>query len=318
MSPVHVNFQFFKFDGVCQSVALTLCPLIGKSDGIEPLCYSRNVEFAGMLIFQPGTLLMNLISILMTSIMIYHIKTKYTAIGRKEITMFFQLYLMTILLDMLLVTSIIPKASILYPYFTAAHLGLVSATFWCLLLNGFVGFQFAEDGTPISLWSIRVTCLTVWLIVTLISILTFNNIGLLNYERPAVLWIIYFIVNSAAFIIYVIMQVILVVFTLDDPWALGDIVFGALFFLIGQVIMYVFSVPLCEYFKHYMDGLFLGSGFNLLAVMMVYKYWDSITKEDLEFALDSKPQHWQILQQVREEEEEEKEFNYYQQQHQHL
>ena len=54
MSPVHVNFQSFKFDGVCQSVALTLCPLIGKSDGIEPLCYSRNVEFAGMLIFQPG------------------------------------------------------------------------------------------------------------------------------------------------------------------------------------------------------------------------------------------------------------------------
>jgi predicted lipoprotein with Yx(FWY)xxD motif len=26
------------------------------------------------------------------------------------------------------------------------------ATFWCLLLNGFVGFQFAEDGTPLSLW----------------------------------------------------------------------------------------------------------------------------------------------------------------------
>ncbi|KAI9495961.1 chitin synthase III catalytic subunit [Zychaea mexicana] len=304
MSPVPFSFHLFKFDGVCQTVALTLCPLIGKSDGIEPLCYSRNVEFAGMLIFQPGTLIMDIISIFMTSIMIYHIKTKYTAIGRKEITMFFQLYLMTILLDMLLVTSIIPKASILYPYFTAAHLGLISATFWCLLLNGFVGFQFAEDGTPISLWSIRVTCFTIWLTVVLISILTFNNVGPFNYETPMVLWIIYFLVNSAAFVIYVIMQVILVVFTLDDPWALGDIAFGTLFFIVGQVTMYVFSVAICEELKHYMDGLFLGSAFNLLAVMMVYKYWDSITKEDLEFALDSKPQHWQILQQVREEEEE--------------
>ncbi|KAI9243829.1 chitin synthase III catalytic subunit [Phascolomyces articulosus] len=276
MSLVHFNFQLFKFDGVCQSVALTLCPLIGKSDGIEPLCYSRNVEFAGTLIFQPGTFIMNTISIFMTSIMIYHIKTKYTAI----------------------VTSIIPKASILYPYFTAAHLGLISATFWCLLLNGFVGFQFAEDGTPISLWSIRVTCFTVWLTVTSIAILTFNNIGPFNYETPMILWIIYFLVNSATFALYVIMQVILVVFTLDDPWALGDIAFGTLFFIIGQVIMYVFSISICEQFKHYMDGLFLGSAFNLLAVMMVYKYWDSITKEDLEFALDSKPQHWQILQQV--------------------
>jgi hypothetical protein len=37
-------------------------------------------------------------------------------------------------------------------WFAAIHMGLISATFWCLLLNGFVGFQFAEDGTPLSLW----------------------------------------------------------------------------------------------------------------------------------------------------------------------
>jgi hypothetical protein len=37
-------------------------------------------------------------------------------------------------------------------YFTAAHLGLITATCWCLLLNGFIGFQFIEDGTKISLW----------------------------------------------------------------------------------------------------------------------------------------------------------------------
>ena len=37
-------------------------------------------------------------------------------------------------------------------WFAAIHLGLICATFWCLLLNGFVGFQFAEDGTPLSVW----------------------------------------------------------------------------------------------------------------------------------------------------------------------
>lgn len=99
------TFQLFKFDGVCQTVALTLCPLIGKYDGIEPLCYSRNVEFAGMLIFQPGrnrkrlithanhqtytslrkaTFIINIVALIMTSIMIYHVKTKYTAIGTNK------------------------------------------------------------------------------------------------------------------------------------------------------------------------------------------------------------------------------------------
>lgn len=59
--------------------------------------------------------MMDLAALCMTSIMIYHVKTKYTAVGRKEIAMFFQLYLVTIFLEMLLVTNIIPTASILYP-----------------------------------------------------------------------------------------------------------------------------------------------------------------------------------------------------------
>jgi hypothetical protein len=32
----------------------------------------------------------------------------------------------------------------------------------------------------------------------------------------------------------------------------------------------------------------------LLAVMMVYKYWDSITKEDLEFSVGSKQAVWEV------------------------
>ena len=35
--------------------------------------------------------------------------------------------------------------------FTAAHLGSIVATLWVLLLNGVVGFQVLDDGTPISL-----------------------------------------------------------------------------------------------------------------------------------------------------------------------
>ena len=48
------KFEPFKFDGICQTVALTLCPMMGMFDGIEPICYSRNVEMAGYLVFQPG------------------------------------------------------------------------------------------------------------------------------------------------------------------------------------------------------------------------------------------------------------------------
>ena len=35
--------------------------------------------------------------------------------------------------------------------FTAVHLGSIVATLWVLFLNGLVGFQLLDDGTPISL-----------------------------------------------------------------------------------------------------------------------------------------------------------------------
>jgi hypothetical protein len=142
--------------------------------------------------------------------------------------------------------------------------------------------------------SIRISSFVVFLIVGLISVATFNNLGPFNYANPAVLWVFYFIVNGAAFFVYVVLQIVLVVNTLDDRWPLGDILFGAAFFLIGQVIMYFFSVAICDQVKHYVDGLFFGTICTLLAVMMVYKYWDSITKEDLEFSVGSKQNVWEV------------------------
>jgi hypothetical protein len=43
---------FGSFDGVCATAALVVCPLLGPQ-GIEPVCYSRNVDVGGTLIFQP-------------------------------------------------------------------------------------------------------------------------------------------------------------------------------------------------------------------------------------------------------------------------
>jgi hypothetical protein len=56
MVDITYKFEVFSFNGICQTVALPLCPLIGQVNGIEPVCYSRNIDLAGNLIFQPGKL----------------------------------------------------------------------------------------------------------------------------------------------------------------------------------------------------------------------------------------------------------------------
>ncbi|KAK9722086.1 Chitin synthase, class 7 [Basidiobolus ranarum] len=293
------TLKFGSFDQFCGTLAYTLCPLVGpQAYRTIPECASRNLDLGGFLVFQPGALAAYIIAILVTVVMIYNIRVKYTAVGRQEMLCFFYLYTLTVILELLLIGGFIPISSEVYSWFTAAHIGLISASIWCLLLNGFVGFQFAEDGTPLSLWSIRISSLLIWGATFFVSIATFRNMfgnsGVLSSGSPLILWIIYFIFNGAALLIYFILQIILVVNTLTDRWPLGDILMAGFSFVVGQVILLVFTTDVCTLISHYLDGLFFTVLCTLFAVMMIYKYWDSITKDDLEYTVDYKPDQWEV------------------------
>jgi hypothetical protein len=289
-----MGVEFGSFNKICETAALVICPLVGTEQGIEPTCYSRNVDVGGTLIFQPSTCFVHIVAIIMTGIMILHIRSKYTAVGRKEIVLFFWLYAVIELLAIFLDSGIIPTANASYPYFAAVYAGLVAATYCCLLINGFVGFQFAEDGTPLSLWLLRISCLVLFALTFFISIATFKSIAGFNYSKPFALWFMYILWPLICTVVYVVSQLLLVFRTLDDRWPLGDIIFGAAFFTIAQVLLFAFSVTICDAIKHYIDGLFFFTLCMLLSVMMVYKYWDSITREDLEFSVGSKAAVWEV------------------------
>ncbi|ORX81405.1 hypothetical protein K493DRAFT_94920 [Basidiobolus meristosporus CBS 931.73] len=288
--------NFGSFDYVCRTLSLTWCPLVGTDQNARtiPQCYSRNVSFGDFLVFQPGALAMYIVALIMASVMLHHIRTKYTAVGRKEMVTFFWFYIVTVVLEMFLIVGVIPIDSPAYRWFTAIHVGMISTTIWCLLLNGFVGFQFAEDGTRWSLWTMRISSFIVWLTVFFIAILTFNDTGsVLSVKSPILLWIVYFLFNGAGIVIYFLMQVILVK-TLSDKWPLGDIILALISFVVGQVLMLGFSANICSLAVHYIDGLFCAVLLTLFAIMMVYKYWDSITRDDLEYTVDCLPNRWEI------------------------
>ncbi len=127
-----MGFKFGSFNSICETAALVICPLVGTDQGIEPKCYSRNVDVAGKLLFQPCTLplisifsfefillaatcFVHIVAIIMTAIMILHIRSKYTAVGRKEIVMFFWMYAVIELLAMFLDSGVIPSGNATYP-----------------------------------------------------------------------------------------------------------------------------------------------------------------------------------------------------------
>jgi hypothetical protein len=202
-------------------------------------------------------------------------------------------------------------------WFAAVYTGLVAAAYCCLLVNGFVGFQFAEDGTPLSLWLLRISCFVVFGGSFFIAIATFKSFVSFSPTNATALFVVYLIWPILCVATYTILQLILVFRTLDDRWPLGDIIFGIAFYAIAQVLLFAFSVTICNAIKHYLDGLFFFTLCVLLSVMMVYKYWDSITvrlsldcplepsiyvhlffyftqREDLEFSVGSKAAVWEV------------------------
>ena len=206
-------------------------------------------------------------------------------IGRKEITTFFYIYILLTLTSLILDSGVIPPGSGAYPYFAAVQNGFTSALCTCLLINGFVGFQLYEDGTRQSVWLLRGSSIGMFVLCGAVSILTFKGKAGLGPTNTVGLFVVLYLFNAICLFVYVVMQIILVANTLQDRWPLGHIAFGVFFLVAGQVILYVASDIICESAQHYLDGLFFATICNLLAVMMVYKYWDSITKEDLEFSV---------------------------------
>jgi len=298
---------FGDFGWICRQTALPLCSLIGPpspiqgSAGILPSCYARNIDVANTTIFQGAADFMHIMALGMTAIMILHVRSKFTAVGRKEIMMFFYLYMVLTMCSLVLDAGVVPPGSGAFPYFVAAQNGLASALCTCLLVNGFLGFSIYEDGTTLSVWLLRLSSLGMFVISFLVSLFTFKGWLGLSPTSTIGMFVVVYIFNAVCIAVYVVMQILLVN-TLDDRWTLGHIAFGVLFLVIGQVILYAFSETICVNVQHYLDGVFFATFFNLLAVMMVYKCWDFMTRADFEFSVGIKPNNWEVKELLPEEE----------------
>ncbi|GIZ37166.1 hypothetical protein CKM354_000062400 [Cercospora kikuchii] len=291
---------FGDFVSICDKVPLPLCPLVGPTspitgtNSVQTTCYARSIELANTIIFQGATGFAHILALVMLVVMIIHVRSKFTAVGRKEMTSFFYLYTLLTMCSLVIDCGVVPPSSGAYAYFVAAQCGLVSATCICLMISGFVGFAMYEDGTTLSIWLIY-GCSTIMALISFaVSLLTFKGWGGLGPESTIGLFVVVYLFSAIYLAVYVVCQVILVLGTLEQRWPLLHIIVGVLALIIGQVLMYAFSEIICENVEHYVDGLFFATLLNLLAVMMVYKYWDSITQEDLEFSVEEKNHSWEV------------------------
>lgn len=295
---------FGDFSSLCEKASIPLCSVVGPgASGLEPTCYARNIELANTIIFQVAASVVHIVALILTVVMILHVKgkSKVTAIGRKEMTMFLYTYMVLTVATLILDSGVVPPGSAPFPWFAAIQAGLASALCVSLFINGFHGYQKYTDGTMFSVALLMMGSTLMFVITGLVALATFKGWAGLGPTNTVGLFVVLYIVNAAFLLVYVIMQIILVTSKLHERWPLGHISFGVFFLIVGQIVLYVFSGTICNSAQHYIDGLFVASVFNFLAIMMVYKYWDSITKEDLEFSVGTKVSNWEVRELLCEE-----------------
>lgn len=286
--------KFGDFNSICSKTALPLCSVVKSNKdtnfpGILPQCYARSVELANTLIFQVGTSFVHFGGLVVILIIIFNVRSKYTAIGRLELLFFNYLFTALTIASLVVDCGVSPPGSTTYGYFVAAQIGLAASCCWSLAYNGLLGFQLWEDGTRMSMIAVRLTAIVAFALNFIVALLTFKGWAgdTIDKSHTMGLFVVMYLLNALSLLMYVLSQVVLLVFYLKNWWALGALSLGLFFFVAAQIITYTASIYICEGVNHYIDGLFFGTLANLFAVMMIYKYWDMITADDLEFSVNS-------------------------------
>lgn len=182
-------------------------------------------------------------------------------------------------------------------------MGAIVATLWILLLNGVVGYQLLDDGTPISLGLLLFSALALFVGTGYIALDTgFSWTGHFDRSQTAPnrnigLYVLYQLLPLVCLAGFFLLETVLVLRVLGEkkPMSASSVsqelletanqaavyLFGsALLFAVGQIFQYVVSPHLCNASDGKINGAFFETLFTLLSVITVWIFWSSITEDD--------------------------------------
>ncbi|MCJ1285342.1 hypothetical protein MMC26_004682 [Xylographa opegraphella] len=170
--------------------------------------------------------------------------------------------------------------------FTAVHLGAITATLWVLLLNGVVGYQIMDDGTPFSLGLILLSAIAMFIgtgYITLDTALSWTHhfdLSLTYPNRNIGLYVLYQLAPLVFLVLFFLLEAYLVLRVLGERKPMLYLIAAVILFAIGQIFEYVISKYICSGTSGKINGTLFETLFTLLSVVMVWVFWSSITEDD--------------------------------------
>ncbi|KZO99427.1 hypothetical protein CALVIDRAFT_380762 [Calocera viscosa TUFC12733] len=210
------------------------------------------------------------------------------AVGRIELRAFLLTYALTCIFQLLTTGSFLEQGSEALAILTAIHMGLVAMLFWQLVGNALVATQWVEDGTlssmiPFTLLSLAFFTATLY--ISLDTAFAFtqtwqpaNATQLANLQNITLFVLLDIWPPAAAFIFFAIMaSIVMCILRELRPIALYFLT--AILFVLSQLAYFLLSRVICERTSAKIDGSFVATVLETLAVASLWAAWRSITED---------------------------------------
>ncbi|KAI9774919.1 MAG: hypothetical protein M1840_000135 [Geoglossum simile] len=274
---------FGDFGDFCRDSTLPVCNLFTS---IERGCLLSGIPLDGRKqLGNLGVVLLCVIAIAVSGFLIWRSEKKEAAVGRREMQLLLGCYILVEICEIFSVGGF-PLDKKVIVGFTGVHIAAISAAFWILLLNAAVGYQFIDDGTPLSLGLIGGSAILFFIGTGYIALDTGfgwtghfdkslappnNNIGL---------YVLYQLLPLVFIVLFFILEAFLVLRVLGEKRPMLYLGGAALLFALGQIFNYVISTHICQATNGKIDGSLFETLFTLLAVVTLWVFWSSITEDD--------------------------------------
>ena len=171
-------------------------------------------------------------------------------------------------------------------------------------MNGIVGFQILDDGTPLSVGLILLSGVALFIgtgYIALDTAFSYTSTfvpSLSGSNRNIALYVLYQLWPLICLVGFFLLETVLVLRVLGEKkpmrkclslqinirlfLTLGEVYLmaAALLFAIGQIFQYVISTHICQGTHGKIDGALFETLFTLLSVVMIWVFWSSITEDD--------------------------------------
>jgi hypothetical protein len=163
---------------------------------------------------------------------------------------------------------------------------MIIATTWVLLLNAIVGYQILDDGTPLSVGLMLLSGLVLLVGTGYVALDTgfkWTSQWAESYAPPyrnIALYVLYQLIPLVFLVAFYALEAILVLRILGELRPMIYLTSAAVLFALGQIFNYLISPYICNGTAGAIDGSLFQTLFTLLAVVMVWVFWSSITEDD--------------------------------------